>query len=186
MPHTADGKPLEIERKYLIEIPDLDVLSSQPNYSRSEIEQIYLSEGGRIRMRRYLTLTEDNSGDCTAEKVKYYRTYKESVGGISRIEIENEITAQEYMRLSEHKAVNTRAIHKVRHCFTYGELLFELDIYDFWDDKATLEVELESEEQAVSIPPFISVIRDVSCDKAYTNFALSRAQSNGVPYPCRP
>ncbi len=168
MAHTADGRPLEIERKYLIDFPDLNVIASQPDYSRSDIEQAYLAEGGRVRMRRYF----DNASG--GEYVRYYKTYKESIGGISRIEVESEITQNEYLTLSERRALGTRVIRKTRHCFTYHGLLFELDIYDFWSDKATLEVELESENRQVELPPFISVLRDVSEDADYTNFALAK------------
>ena len=143
-----DGRPVEIERKYLIKIPDVDILINQKNYNSSVIEQMYISDdgeykGGRIRKREY------------KDGCKYYKTYKENINGLSKFEVESEITAEEYELLSEKRLENTRAINKVRHCFDYLGQTFELDIYDFWSDKATLEIELESEEQAVILPEFI-------------------------------
>lgn len=162
----VDGRPVEIERKFLVRIPDMSVVKSQENYSSSYIEQMYLCGGekgigDRIRKREY-------SDFC-----KYYRTHKENINGISKFETEEEITAEEYVRLSEKKLPGTGIIKKVRHCFDYNGLTFELDIYDFWDDKATLEAELTSEEQEVALPDFINVIADVTLDKAFSNFSLA-------------
>ena len=51
---------LEIERKYIIKMPPLDLLRSQPEHTESDILQIYLTheagETHRIRRRQY----EDN------------------------------------------------------------------------------------------------------------------------------
>lgn len=159
---------IEIERKYLIEIPDIDILKAQPNYNASEIEQMYISidgsgeyKGDRIRKRAFSDVT------------KYYQTHKEYISGMSKIEIEGEISEEEYKLLSKKKLPDSRVIRKVRHCFDFEGQVLELDIYEFWKDKATVEVELESEEQKVTLPEFIKVIKDVTDDKSYSNFALS-------------
>lgn len=162
-----DGKPVEIERKYLIKMPDISVLKAQPNYSRSYIEQAYISgdgksTGGRIRKRQY------------DDVCKYYKTFKESVSGITRIEIETEISLQEYNALMKNRLEGTRIIEKVRHCFEFAGKIMELDIYSFWDDKASLEVELCSEDENVELPGFIDIIADVSEDKSFSNFSLAK------------
>ncbi|MDE7390136.1 MAG: hypothetical protein K2M82_04255 [Lachnospiraceae bacterium] len=162
-----NGKPVEIERKYLIEMPELSVVASQPNYSISEIEQAYITddgvrEGGRIRKRKY--------ADCC----KYYKTFKKQIGSITRIEEEFEITEQEYNALCCKLLPDTRIIKKTRHCFDFDGRVWELDVYSFWADKATLEVELDSEDTQVTLPSFIKTIKDVSQDKAYSNFSLAR------------
>ena len=86
---------LEIERKYLIDIPDMDILRSQKSYSSSQIEQMYLCsddsgdyKGDRIRKRSF-----DN-------ETKYYKTHKEFITGFTKLEIEEEISADEYSGLS--------------------------------------------------------------------------------------
>lgn len=162
------GKHIEIERKYLIKIPDMAVLKSQPNYNASFIEQMYISsdssgtfKGDRIRKRVY------------PNETKYYKTHKEYISGLSKIEIEDEITEEEYGKLSERILPDSRAIRKVRHCFDFEGQVVELDIYEFWSDKATAEVEIESEKQAVTLPGFIEIIADVTGDKSYSNYSLS-------------
>lgn len=162
-----DGMPVEIERKYLIKMPDIKIVRNQQGYESSVIEQAYITgdgerRGGRIRKRLY------KSG-C-----RYYKTFKENIGEISRIEIESEITADEYDTLLKNKLDGTRVIKKTRHCFVFGGKLMELDIYDFWDDVATLEIELKSEEEQVVLPDFIEVIKDVSADEMYSNFSLAK------------
>ena len=162
------GAHIEIERKYLIKIPDIDVLKAQPNYNSSFIEQIYISadgsgtfKGDRIRKRVYSDVT------------KYYKTHKEYISGLSKIEIEDEISEDEYKELAKRILPHSRAIRKVRHCFDFNGQVVELDIYEFWSDKATAEVEIEDEKQVVTLPNFIEVIADVTGDKSYSNCSLS-------------
>ena len=167
--NSLKPKNIEIERKYLIKMPDLGTLRMQPGYSSSSIEQMYIFDSGnssrdRIRKRVF----EDH--------VEYWKTHKENINGISKIEIENEITEEEYATLSECKIDNSRIIRKVRHCFVYKNQLLELDIYEFWTDCATVEAELESEDQEVELPGFIEVIKDVTTDESYSNFALAMSK----------
>ena len=56
----------------------------------------------------------------------------------------------------------------------YNSEYFELDIYPFWSDRATLEIELLDENQPYTLPDFISVIREVTFEKEYRNFALAQ------------
>ena len=49
----------------------------------------------------------------------------------------------------------------------------EIDLYDFWQDRATLEVELATEAEAFTLPPFVTVLRDVTADKRYKNVSLA-------------
>ncbi len=156
-----NGRSAEIERKWLIEIPDISIMESMTGYECSAIEQIYLSGSDRVRKRDYVTF------------VKYYRTHKENISGISRYEEESEITEDEYIRLSGQRLKNSRVISKKRHCFRYHGQIIEIDLYDFWDDKATMEIELETEDQKVFLPDFIKVIAEVTGDKDYSNYALA-------------
>ena len=85
--NSLKPKNIEIERKYLIKMPDLGTLRMQPGYSSSSIEQMYIFDSGnssrdRIRKRVF----EDH--------VEYWKTHKENINGISKIEIENEIMKQ--------------------------------------------------------------------------------------------
>ncbi len=156
-----NGRSAEIERKWLIQLPDMSVMESMPGYECSAIEQIYLSDSDRIRRRDY------------GDRIVYYHTHKENINGISRFEEEREITRAEYMTLSKKRLPGARSINKRRHCFEYCGQIVEIDIYDFWSDTATMEIELKSEDQQVFIPDFIEVIKEVTGDKNYSNYGLA-------------
>lgn len=159
-------EPLEIERKYLIEYPDMDWLKSQEACRPVEIAQAYLtrSDGTDVRVRQRGT----DGGYI------YIETIKRGGPGIERTEIERRITAEEYRSLLEGAKGDVRWIRKTRYCLVYRGQYLEIDIFPFWDSKAFLEVELLSKDQPVEIPPEIHVIREVTGDPQYTNYALAR------------
>ena len=158
--------PLETERKFLIKYPDIDALKAMPGYRVRHIEQSYLSaessfSGGRIRR-----ITDDKG-------VKYVYTYKLRLSDMTRREYEREISEGEYEELLAQKAPDSITIIKDRHIFGYAGLTYELDVYDFWDDKATLEAEVESEDAPIPIPPCVELIKDVTDDRRYNNSRLA-------------
>lgn len=158
--------PLEIERKYLIKIPDISILKQQSVYMRIEMEQAYLKNQGETAGMRIRKSTLDG-------KTSYKKTYKRNITNITRIEIEDDISEQTWLELLKEVDPESVPIKKVRHCFMYKGQLFELDIYPFWNDRAILELEISSENQEIEIPPFIEIIKEVTEDKRYTNRSLS-------------
>lgn len=164
----GDPEPLEIERKYLIEYPDIAWLDTQEGCSAVEIEQAYLtnSAGENIRVRKR----------GTKDGYIYFETIKRGGAGLTRTEIERRISAAEYAKILSDAEGEIRWIRKTRYCLVYRGQYLEIDVYPFWDTKAVLEAELLSEDQAVEIPPEIRVIKEVTGDPAYTNYALSRPE----------
>lgn len=164
-----NNQPIEIERKFLIKIPDINTLRSQPGYFETKITQLYISspdgksKGGRIRKSVY------------KDRTVYFKTYKRDITALKRIEIEREITQEEFQRLSGYIMEGTTPIIKVRHSFEFDEKLVEVDIYEFWSDRATAEVELSSEDEQLRLPNFIEVIKEITYDKRYRNFSLAKA-----------
>lgn len=158
--------PLEIERKFLIAYPEIEDLRAMPGYRVRHISQTYLNadrhfNGGRIRRI-------EEGGE-----VSYVYTYKEGISTMTRREYEREITREEYDDLMRRKRSGTITIEKDRHLFEYAGLIYELDIYSFWDDQATLEAEVPSEETPIPIPPCVKLIREVTCDRRYHNSRLA-------------
>lgn len=158
--------PLEIERKYLIKIPDVSLLEQQPVYMKIEMEQAYLKNQGETAGMRIRKSTIDG-------KTSYKKTYKRNITNVTRIEIEDDISEQTWIELLKEVDPESTPIKKFRHCFMYKSQLFELDIYPFWNDRATLELEISSEDQEIILPPFIEIIKEVTEDKRYTNRSLS-------------
>lgn len=160
-------KNLEIERKFLIAMPDEGVLARQDGARCDEILQTYLlSEGGvtaRVRARR------GTSG------IVYTATEKRRLTDLTAIEDEREVTEEEYRALLLRRDGALTPIEKRRYAIPYGGHTLEIDVYPFWQRQAVLEVELPSEDTPLTLPPFIRVIREVSGDRRYKNVALARS-----------
>ena len=161
----GEPEPLEIERKFLIEYPDMSWLSSLQSCERIEIIQTYLiaPAGDEVRVRQ-----RGRDGHYV-----YYRTTKRRISPISRIETEQRLSRSEYLRLLMDADTSRRQIRKDRYCMVYNSQYFELDVYPFWKDKAILEIELCDAAAEISLPPELHVIREVTEDPAYSNAALA-------------
>lgn len=162
----GEPEPFEIERKYLIEYPDLKKLENLPNCEKVDIIQTYL-------------ISEDNSEIRIRQRGKngnyiYYKTIKKKISDIKRLELEKRLTKEEYLDLLMNADPDYRQIRKTRYCLTYDKLYYEIDIFPFWKDKAMMEIELNSEDDKISIPPFIKVIDEVTDDENYKNKSLAK------------
>ncbi len=162
----GEPEPFEIERKFLIEYPDIKWLESNPNCKKVEIIQTYLKsetdEEVRIRQRGY-------DGHYI-----YYQTAKRKVTDIKRIETEQRLSEAEYTRLLMDADTTKRQIRKDRYCLTYDSQYFEIDVYPFWQDKAIAEIELSNEFAEVRFPKQIKVIKEVTDDESYKNASLAK------------
>lgn len=158
---------VEIERKYIINMPNLEMIRRQEGHTESEIEQIYLSsankETRRIRKR-------DFKG-----RIEYTETVKTPIDFMSSAELEREINAEEYELLKTDALPDRCPVCKVRHTFLFGEQLFEIDIYPQWKNTAVLETELRNRNCKVDFPPFIKIVREVTGDRSYSNAAMSKS-----------
>lgn len=156
---------IEIERKFLIAYPDEAALAALPGARISDIVQTYLlSAQGERRVR----LWRENG------EVTYISTYKQKTGGLCRIEIEKNITREEYDALLETANPEMHPLHKRRYTIPYGAHTAEIDIYPFWNDRAILEIELSREDEEFDFPCFVTVIREVTGEKQYKNPVLAR------------
>ncbi|MDE6583746.1 MAG: AAA family ATPase [Clostridia bacterium] len=162
--------PFEIERKFLIEYPNLETLEKMPNCQKVDIIQTYLksvnsNEETRIRQR-------GNNGSYI-----YTKTTKRKINDIKRIETESRITKDEYLKLLLDIDTDKRQIRKTRYCLMYENQYFEIDIYPFWKDKAIMEIELHDEKQEIKLPSFIKVIKDVTGESEYLNSHIASSIS---------
>ena len=163
----GEPAPMEIERKFLIERPVLRLLEALPNCERVDIIQTYLktdkdTEELRIRQR-----------GANGHYI-YFKTRKKKLSDMKRVEQEERLTQEEYLSLMVQADPACRPIHKERYCLSENGLYYEIDIYPDWPDKAIMEIELHSENQEISIPEGIHVIREVTNDRAYSNHELAR------------
>lgn len=156
-------EPLEIERKFLVSrvgtLPEHAVtVDIEQTYLRSEV-----GDGERVRKR-------GQNGSCT-----YTHTIKNprALGG--RFETEERISAWEYIELLQRADDRRQPVKKTRTCFLYEGRYFELDT--FIEPKPglqLLEIELDSLDEAVNLPPCIAIEREVTDDPAYSNSEIAR------------
>ena len=158
-------KGIETERKFVIVRPDTALLSQREGYTVSRITQTYLASAPsvthRVRRREF------------AERVVYTETKKIRLSPLSAIEEEGEIDAVTYKALLGRIKEGTRPVEKTRHTFPYGEHTVEIDVYPEWQRNCILEVELPSEDAELTLPPFLTVIREVTGDRSYSNAAMA-------------
>lgn len=162
----GEPEPYEIERKYLIEYPDIKWLENHPSCQRIEIIQTYLNSAAdeevRVRQRGI-------GGNYI-----YFQTVKRKVSDVKRVEIERRLSQAEYLKLLMEADTARRQIRKTRYCLTYENQYFEIDLYPFWNDKAIAEIELSDENTSIVFPEQIKVIKEVTDDDAYKNAALAK------------
>ena len=159
--------PLEIERKYIIKMPALDLLAATEGGTHSRITQTYLSSPSgithRVRRREY------------DDRIDYTETKKVRIDRISVYEDERELSAEEYDALLASADPARTPIIKERYTIPAGGLTVEIDVYPQWTRTAIMEIELPSRETEPPIPPFLTVIREVTGVREYSNAAMSKA-----------
>lgn len=163
--------PVEIERKYLVKMPNISELEKRYACKTVDIIQTYLvsNEAGverRVRQR-------GTNGQYT-----FYYTEKVEIDSKSRYEKERKISQQEYLSLLVEADTRLHTIVKRRTCFVCNDTYFELDVYPFWNDYAILEVELTKKDQEISLDLDLDIIQDVTEDKRFKNRALAENYGN--------
>lgn len=162
----GEPEPYEIERKYLIEYPDIKWLELSPNCQKVEIIQTYLksNENDEVRVRQ-----RGFNGHYI-----YFKTIKRKVSDVKRVEIEKRLSQNEYLTLLMEADTSKRQIRKTRYCLTFEGQYFEIDVYPFWNDKAIAEIELSDENTEITFPKQIKVIKEVTDDESYKNSSLAK------------
>lgn len=169
--HFLNPDRKEIERRYLVEA-DLTTLRQQTAVTSLDITQTYLRsiDDNVCRIRRRGELT-------TSCKSIYYFTAKGPKEGASCVEAEKKITLEEFDTLSRQHDPGRQTIYKRRHYFLYSGKQFELDEFvNPHTGMKILEIELDSENDPVELPPFIKVIQEITTDPAYSNWNLANAR----------
>ena len=162
----GEPEPYEIERKFLIDYPDIAWLESLPNCEKVEILQTYLNSapGDETRVRQ-----RGKDGHYM-----YIKTTKKNVSAVKRIEIEQRLSKDEYLRLLMDADTNMHPLRKTRYCLTYKNQYFEIDVYPFSTTKAILEIELNDENTPIEFPPELNILREVTDDRRFRNAELAK------------
>ncbi len=161
----GEPEPFEIERKFLIRMPDLRKLEDQPHCTKVDIVQTYLKNVGdtEIRVRQ-----RGANGHYT-----YFMTEKQRISDERRVEIEKRLTQEEYLIMLMDADTTAHPIRKERYCLTENNQYFEIDVYPEWTGQAILEIELRDENDKINIPEYLQVIREVTNDASFRNYEMA-------------
>lgn len=162
-------EPLEIERKFLLATLPGDI---PEDAVKVKIRQDYLEVEGKGERRIRKRLVEGST------RPSFFYTEKREIKPGKRFEIEKEIDPVQYIALLDEVDLRYRPIFKTRHCFVYENQYFELDVFEkYWEGLRLLEVELTEENKEVSLPPFLTVVEEVTGSKEYSNRRLARIRN---------
>lgn len=160
---------IETERKYLIKLPDFFILDSVYGTRKAEMLQTYLKKADNGAERRIRKITENG-------KTSFIYTEKTKIDANSRLEDEKTITKDEYTSLYTERESE---LSKVRYSFPYANHIMEIDVYpadvggELLRGRAILEVELSVFNEKIDFPPEITVIKEVTGMREYSNHALA-------------
>lgn len=165
---------LESERKYLVKFPAswgnlAELFDNVVDIKR--ISQTYLEAEDGEQAARVRKTVEGLSGET--ETVYHYNQKKPVETGVHE-ELEREITPAKYEQYLEKSNKKKCAVEKTRFVFKWHDQMFELDLFKgHLKGLAILEIELDDIEDTVELPPFLQIIKEVTDDKRFTNFALA-------------
>lgn len=145
---------IEIERKFLVR--EVSMLAGQPG--------VRLSQG-------YLSFDPDRTVRVRVAEDGAWLTIKGRGKGISRAEFEYAIPIEEARQLLQF--CTGSVVDKTRHRISHAGHLWEVDVFHGENDGLIVaEVELDSEDEVVELPPWIGA--EVSDDPRYFNSKLAR------------
>jgi len=146
---------IEIERKFLV---NKEKWGQVIKHESSSYRQGYIVTDPEKTIRVRLT---DKSG---------YITIKGCTVGAARPEFEYSIPKEDAVQLLDNFC--SSELSKVRYFITYDNKLWEVDEFAGQNEGLIVaEIELSSEEEAFSLPPWVA--QEVTGDKRYSNSNLS-------------
>lgn len=154
-----------IEKKYLINIPDISYLDKLGGCSKVKMTLTYLNSSSEQCDVKLLLRDEDGK--------KFYQKIIKGNNQKSTISL----SAEEYIDELDNKMLDRNPIIKYRYSFIYHSVYYKIDIFED-KDFSILEVDLLNSHETVHFPSFIEVLKDVSDDPNYKNYNLSKINNN--------
>jgi len=169
LPERTGAVGIEIERKFLV-----DPSRFSPPASGSVIRQGYLVRAPDRSVRVRLTQVPAAAGEARDSGALTIK----GPDGLARLEYEYPIPAGDASELLDRLCL-AGEIKKIRYVVDVDGRNFEVDVYDgVHAGLITAEVELESVDEVVVLPDWVT--EEVTGDPAWTNAALSRAETGSI------
>jgi CYTH domain-containing protein len=168
------SKQLEVERRFLVKpITSWEGLSQLFDnlIDIKRIEQTYLKPKGDDPAARVRKTISGLSGD---EKTTYDFNLKHPVETGTHQEIERSISEKQYHQYLEEAYPGKGMVEKTRFVFNYHDQEFELDVFKGkLKGMAILELEMNDKDDVIEMPPFLTVIEEVTENRGFNNFYLA-------------
>ncbi len=168
--YLGDEKPIEIFKKYLVEIDDevIEKVKAETNVSYVKILQHYLMspEGIEKRIRK-----REKDGNTI-----YYYSEATQLTPNTRIKRDRILSERQYSDYMHEVNRELNIVDKERYGFIENNRFFKLDIFSFDKSKALLSVQIPSEHEKVIIPDYFNVLKEVTDDVNYKNYYLAKTQ----------
>lgn len=167
--HVLGQEVPDVEkRKYLISLPDVNVLMEKYGAVSSEMMQTYLITANTVIERR---VRQQRNGT----EYLYFYTEKRIAEDGKRWVTERPISEKEYIRYLMESDLTLRSVRKTKYRFQFSGRTMAIDIYPFSDEHAVLFVYGDGEKEE-KLPEEIRVLKDVTGDPEYKNRRLAAKQ----------
>ena len=164
----GEPEPMVKKRKYLIAMPDIELLKSRYRAVGIDMVQTYLAMTNPAIERR---VRRQKNG----EEELYFYTEKHFHPDGTKWDTERPITEKEYGRYMLEADPTLSGVSKVKYRFVYDSCRFEIDVYPFSAERAVLFCYSEKPER--SAPPELEIISDVTGKAEYKNKQLAKSQT---------
>ena len=162
----GEPEPMVDKRKFLVKMPDLDLLREKYGAVAIEMMQTYLRVIVPNVERR---IRQQENG----EDYLYFYTEKHVMDDGTQWVTEKPISEKQYLHYLMEGDNTLHSVRKKKYRFIHGDCRFELDVYPFSGNSAVLFMYGEN----VPLPPEITVLREVTGDPAYKNRQLAKVQA---------
>lgn len=161
--------PIDSYKKYLISMPNL-----------KQLEKDFYCKISKIEITRTYLVKKDNCVERSVVKrgsdgeYAFYYMEKTHQDGFDEIKVERRIDEKEYNMLISRDSGRLKELTKTRYGFVWNNKYYELDVFDFWKDKAILKVQHTDRSKEDEFPGIFNVRMDITNDESYTNYSLAQ------------
>lgn len=162
----GEPEPMIKKRKYLITMPDMELLREKYRAQGIGMVQTYLRMTNPLIERR---IRRQDSGS----ESRYFYTEKHFRPD-GKWDTERPITEKEYHRYLLEADPDLQSVSKTKYRFVFDSRRFEIDVYPFSGERAVMFC--YSEDDGAGLPPETEVIREVTGQPEYKNKQLAKNQ----------
>jgi adenylate cyclase len=164
---------IEIERRFLVKLPlKWYARPFLAFVDRKKIYQTYLKEERYIVSRIRCEILYKFGEELATTSFTYTRKNAVFPGMCEEDEIV--LTPERYGAKAKVIDPTRNRIEKIRYMLPFYGRMFELDVFEGkLSGLSILEIELDSLDEKVYLPPYIKILKEITTDRWYSNYNLS-------------